>query len=206
MRTNTEIARELAQITDEKEREVYFKKLVKEFDKDEKNNDRKHFRSERRHSFDITNMDSDYDPDDMSTHVPPLLVNLCKPRDWEDIMFSESAEELPELVTDRALSRIISKLPHAQKEALYYRVIKGYTAEEIAELKGVSARNVRKLYERALEHIREDYLPIIKFKRKLETDEKYGDIARECDIYTTIAERKFLDRCEVLPTETEKTA
>ena len=184
--------RELEQITNEEERLKYFENLVKEFDKDDYNNEKKHSRSNRRHSFNITNMDLDYDPDDMSTHTPPLLVNLCKPKDWDDIIFSESAEDLPELVMDRALSYIMKKLPQAQREVFYYRVIKGHTAQEIAEIKGTTDRNIRKLYEKALQRIRGDWLPVIALKRKFETDDKYREIVQEQDIYTTLAERKYL--------------
>jgi len=45
-------------------------------------------------------------------------------------------------------------------------------------------------------------LPVIALKRKFETDEKYRDIVQEQDIYTTLAERKYLNLSE----EIEKTA
>jgi len=194
--------RELEEITNEQDRLKYFENLVKEFDKEDYNNERKHIRSERKDHFNITTMDSAFDPDNMGSYVPPKLLNLCKPKDWDDIIFSENAEDLPELVEDRMLRYILKKLPQAQKEVFYYRVIKGYTAEEIAELRGTSDRNIRKLYEKALQHIREKYLPVIELKRKFETDDKYREIVQEQDIYTTIAERKYLDLLE----EEEKTA
>ena len=194
--------RELEEITNEQDRLKYFENLVKEFDKEDYNNERKHIRSERRDHFNITTMDSAFDPDDMESYIPPKLLTLCNPKDWEDIIFSENAEDLPELVEDRMLHYILKKLPQAQRDVFYYRVIKGYTAEEIAELRGTSDRNIRKLYEKALQRIRENWLPVMALKRKLETDEKYRDIVREQDIYTTLAERKYLNLSE----EEEKTA
>ena len=205
MKTNADIKRQLEQITDENERLKYFQNLVKEFNKEEYLNNRKHTRNEKRHSFNITDMD-DYDPDNMDTYIPPMLIDLCKPKDWDDIIFSTSADGLPDLVTDRALWNIIKQLKTAQKDVFYYRVIKGYAAKEIASLQGVSERNVRKLFEKALHNIREAYLPVIKFKHKLETGEKYKEIARELDIYTTAAERGYADKCERLSEEKEKIA
>ena len=60
-------------------------------------------------------------------------------------------------------------------------------------MKGISDRYVRKLYEKVLRKIREEIIPVIKFKRKLEMTVKYKDMARERDVYTTSHEREFLD-------------
>ena len=81
---------------------------------------------------------------------------------------------------------------HNQKETLYFRTIQGYTAKDIAEIKGTTDRNIRKLYEKVLRNIREDIHPVIAFKRKLETQDKYKEIAINQNIYTTPEERKFL--------------
>jgi len=202
IRTDTEIKRDLEQITDEEERVKYFKELVKKMRKEEKRNNRKHTRSEKRDKYNITDMDSAYDPDNMDRKISQILLNLCKPKDWDDIIHSKSAEELPDLIKDKALGNILRGLPQGQLEVLYERVIKGKTAKEIARARGTSDRNIRKLYEKALSHIREKYLPVIELKRKMETDDKYHEIVQEQEIYTTRAERKYLN----LTSEIEKTA
>lgn len=192
MRKLAEIKGELSKITDENKRMEYFKNLVKEFDEDDRKNDRKHFRSEKRHNFNITNMDTSYDPDNPDTYIPPELTAMCQTEYWDDLIFSQRVDDLHELITDKALSSIIKRQKPAQKEALFYRVIKGYTAREISALKGVSERNIRKLYNKVLQHIREGIMPVIKFKRKLEETEEYKDIVRDKEIYTTPGERNFL--------------
>lgn len=193
MRKMAEMKEELSKITDEDKRIEYFENLVKEFDKADRRNDRKHFRSEKRHNFNITNMDASYDPDNLDTYIPPELTAMCKTEYWDDLIFSQQVEDIHELITDKAISGIIKGQKNAQKEALFYRAIKGYTAKEISALKGVSERNIRQLYKKVLQHIREEIIPVIKFKRKLETTEEYKDIASERGIYTTSHERKFLD-------------
>jgi hypothetical protein len=184
---------ELSKITDENKKIEYFENLVKEFDKADRRNDRKHFRSEKRHDFNISNMDASYDPDNPDTYIPSELTAMCKTEYWDDLIFSQRVEDLHELITDKALSGIIERQKNAQKEALFYRVIKGYTAKEISAMKGISDRYVRKLYEKVIRNIREEIIPVIKFKRKLETTEEYKDMARERGIYTTSDELEFLD-------------
>ena len=193
MRKLAEIKEELSKISDEDKRMEYFENLVKEFDEDDRKNDRKHFRSEKRHDFNIANMDASYDPDNPDTYIPPELTAMCKTEYWDDLIFSQRVEDLHELITDKALSGIIERQKNAQKEALFYRVIKGYTAKEISAMKGISDRYVRKLYEKVIRNIREEMIPVIKFKRKLETTEEYNDMARQRGIYTTSDEREFLD-------------
>ena len=200
MKTNDEIKRELAQLTDEKAIMEYWQALLEEFDKEEHLNDKKHTRRERRHDYDITNMDVKQkrdpdDPDDLGIPMPTMLVNLCKPNDWNEILFSKSSKEWTELISDRTLYRIINNLKPAQKEVLYYRIFKGYSSTTIAEIKGTSDRNIRKLYEKAITHIQEDYLPIIKHKRKFETDKQHKEIARKRDIYTISSERRYMEKC-----------
>ena len=126
MRKTFEIKEELSKITNEDERLKYFENLVKEFDEDDRKNDRKHFRSEKRHDFNITNMDLTYDPDNPDTYIPQELTAMCRAEYWNDYIFSQRVEDLHELVTDKALSGIIKRQKIAQREVLFYRVIKGH--------------------------------------------------------------------------------
>ena len=188
-----EIENEIRQTKDEEERWKLFEELEKASDNADYNNDRKHFRSERRDRYNITTMGNAFSPDNMESYIPKRLLKVCKAKDWDEIIFSE---HLSDITMDRSLTYILRELPQAQQEVFFYRVIEGYTAQEIADIKGTSSRNVRKLYEKALKNIREDWLPVVEFKRKLETDDKYRQIAREQDIYTTEYEREYLNRID----------
>ena len=186
-----DVENDIKKTKDEKERWKLFEELEESCDNADFNNDRKHFRSERRDRYNITTMGNAFSPDNMESYIPKRLLKVCKAKDWDEIIFSE---HLPDITMDRSLAYILRKLPQAQREVFFYRVIEGYTAQEIADIKGTSSRNIRKLYEKALNSIREDWLPVVEFKRKLETDEKYREIAREQDIYTTEYEREYLNQ------------
>ena len=193
-----EIENDIRQTKDEEERLKLFEELEKSCDNADYNNDRKHFRSERRDRYNITTMGNAFDPDNMGSYIPKRLLKVCKAKDWDEIIFTGEVENLRDIAMDRSLAYILRKLPQAQQEVFYYRVIEGYTAQEIADIKGTSSRNIRKLYEKALNHIRTDWLPVIELKRKFETDDKYSEIVREQGIITTAEERQYLKLLEVI--------
>lgn len=143
---------ELKALRTEKEREKYFQNLIKEMDKADALNDRKHERKNRRADFDITVLDSD---EELETPIPRQFRELSSSDNWEDIIFSRRPEGLHELVTDGSLINALKGLSKERKEALFYRGVWRYTPREIAALKGVSDRNVRKLYEKAIREIHE---------------------------------------------------
>lgn len=152
MRKLSEMKAEISQITEEKERLAYFESLVKEFDKDDALNDRKHFRKNRRHEFDPHLLDQDCGEE---ISIPPVFKTLNHSDGWLDYIFSKRPEDLHELVEDEAVSKALRNLNSKRKEALFYRVVHGYSAEEVGVFKGVSDRNVRKLYEKAVKEVRE---------------------------------------------------
>lgn len=55
---------------------------------------------------------------------------------------------------DEAVSKALHDLGSKRKKALFYRVVHGYSTSEIAALQGVSDRNVRKLYDKAVKEVR----------------------------------------------------
>ena len=182
MRKISEIQAELSEITNENERNKYFENLVKEFDLDDENNDRKHFRTERRIDFDITDTSENCEIDTYNVHIHNKLTEVCKRKEIDiDNIFS-GAENLHLIITDRGLSGIIKSLKHTHKTILYYKCILGYKNSEIAEIKGVSDRYIRKVYNQIMDNIREKYAQHIRYKLEMETDEKYRDIARQKDI------------------------
>lgn len=92
---------------------------------------------------------------------------ICFPRDlnsfiWKQVQKGEFLDaiyncpyEIHELVTDEYLSKILEELPPEQKEILYYIAVKGYSTSRIAKIRGQSDRNIRKVRNTLLKHIRE---------------------------------------------------
>jgi RNA polymerase sigma factor (sigma-70 family) len=142
---------ELSRIDDETERYEWFENLVKEFDKADALNDRKHFRKNRRHEFDPHLLDEDSEEE---ISIPLRFKILNHSDGWPDYIFSRSPDDLHELVEDETLSEALRDLNGKRKEVLFYRAVHGYSAEDIAAVKGVSGRNIRKLYEKAVREVR----------------------------------------------------
>lgn len=179
-------------LEDEAERERY-KSLLTDWYEQDRNKERSHGRKRDSRSFDsLENLAAS----EKEKRRTSLGSKLCQYEEFEDVIFSESPDDLHELVTDGVLSRIVKGLTPAQKEVLHLVAVQRYTTVETAGLLDVSERNVRKLYATALYHIRGQIYPIIKFRRKLETEEKYQDMARERGICTTYTERKFTDKAD----------
>lgn len=152
MRDISEMRAELSQIEGEEERLAWFEKLVQEFDNADQLNDRKHYRKNRRHPFDPHLLDQDCDEE---IHIPSEFRTYNTSDYWLDYIYSRRPEDLPELVENEAVSKILKGLNFKRKEVLFYRLVHRHSAEEIAALKGVSDRNIRKLYEKAIQEIRE---------------------------------------------------
>ena len=150
MRDINQMKAELQALSTEKERQEYFENLIKEFDKADALNDRKHCRRERRHEFDLTVLDA---VQDEAVSIPREFTAYSSPDNWEDIIFSQKPEDLHELLTDEDLINAVKGLSDKRKEALFYRGVWRYTPQEIGRFKGVSDRNVRKLYEKAIKEI-----------------------------------------------------
>lgn len=151
LRSMEEMQAELAGITDEQERLEWFEQAVKDFDKADALNELKHNRSDRRHDFNPHWLDQDLDEE---ISIPPQFKLLNHSDGWLDYIFSQRPEDLHELVEDEEVCKALRALPDKRKEALFYRVVHGYPAREIAALQGVSDRNVRKLYAGAIEEVR----------------------------------------------------
>ena len=152
LRSTEEMQSELAQISDEQERLGWFEQLVKDLDKSDELNDLKHFRKNRRHEFDPHYLDMTPDEE---VSVPPLFRTLNNSDEWLDYIFSKSPDDLHELVEDEALCKALRGLGRERREALFYRVVHGYSSKETAAFQGVSDRNVRKLVEKAIKEVRD---------------------------------------------------
>ena len=151
LRSMKRMKAELTAITDEREREAWFEQALIDFDKAEELNNLKHCRKNRRYNFDPGWLDIDFD-DEIS--IPKEFKTLNTDKGWLDCIYSRRPEDLHELVEDEAVSRALQALNIKRKGALFYRVVHGYSSRETADLQGVSERNVRKLYEKAIAEIR----------------------------------------------------
>ena len=153
LRSQEQMQTELAKITDEQERKKWFEQVVKDFDHADYLNDWKHFRENRRHEFDPHWLDMDLDEE---ISIPPIFKTLNHSDGWLDCIFSQSPDDLHELVEDEAVSKALRGLNSKRKETLFYRVVHRYSANETAAIQGVSDRSVRKLYEKAIVEVRKE--------------------------------------------------
>ena len=151
LRSMEQMQEALAGITDEWERLEWFEQVVKDFDKADALNELKHRRPDRRHEFNPHWLDQNLDEE---ISIPPQFRLLNHSDGWLDYIFSQRPEDLHELVEDREISGALRGLTGKRREALFYRVVHGYSASEIAALQGVSDRNVRKLYGKAIAEVR----------------------------------------------------
>lgn len=142
---------ELSQISGEEERLEWFGQVLKDFDKADELNDLKHCRKNRRHEFDPHLLDMDLDEE---ISISPTFKTLNNSDGWLDYIFSQWPEDLHELAENEELSKALRNLNSKRREALFYRGVHGYSTTRIATLQGVSDRNVRKLYDRAIQEIR----------------------------------------------------
>ena len=110
--------------------------------------------------------------------------------DMPDIVYRESADFLHELVTDPVLCRILRRLTPDQKEVIYNNAVLGNSVTDISVTKKTSERNIRKTKEKALRHIRGQYLPIVMFKYKIQTNEEYKWLYEQ-GVSTIFEERLF---------------
>ena len=136
------------------ERDKFFERLLKEFDHAEELNDRKHCREERRVDCEMSALDMSH----MRTRIPDKFKELSHSDNWLDVIFSQRSEDLHELMTDDELIKAVKGLSEKRKEVLFYRAVWKYSTTETAAALGVSDRNVRKLYARAIKEIHDKIL------------------------------------------------
>ena len=152
LRSSEQMTEELAQIIDEAEQMAWFEQIVKDFDKAEELNNLKHYRKNRRHCFDPHWLDIDLDKE---ITIPQQMKILNHSDMWLEHIFSQNPDDLHELMENEMLCKTILDMNDKRKEVLFYRIVHGYTTQDIAKMKGVSDRNIRKLYEKAITEIKE---------------------------------------------------
>ena len=115
----------------------------------DKNNDRRH--EDRRDDFDLSCLNGGISTD--GHYQIPESLKLYEEDDWLDIIFSQEAEDLPNLVAEYPVSGAMRELT-PQQEILRLNVVFGIPAKDIAKQMGCTTRNITKQRQKALEKIR----------------------------------------------------
>jgi DNA-directed RNA polymerase specialized sigma24 family protein len=70
-----------------------------------------------------------------------------------DVIF-DCPYEMDELVSSQTISNALKSLNDNQKEVIYFRVIRGFSPQRIAKMRKQTDRNIRQVYDMAIESIR----------------------------------------------------
>jgi hypothetical protein len=94
------------------------------------------------------------------TVFPIPFSSTLRTRYWRQIMsgnfldyICDCAYKMHGSVTSKAVAKAIEQLTDNQKEILYMYAIEGKTPQQIADFRGQTARNIRKVYNTAIESI-----------------------------------------------------
>lgn len=81
--------------------------------------------------------------------------------DFLDMIF-DCPYEMHEQTAWETISKVLQTLNENQMEVMYYRVIRQYSPQKIAALRGDTDRNIRKVYTRLIENLRNRlYAPLL---------------------------------------------
>jgi DNA-directed RNA polymerase sigma subunit (sigma70/sigma32) len=87
---------------------------------------------------------------------PPIRHRLWRAQmsgNFHDTIF-DCPYEIDELVSNQAVSQALKELNDNQKEVLYFRIIREWTPQKIADIRGQTDRNIRRIYDMAIENLR----------------------------------------------------
>ncbi len=128
---------------------------IAKMDRKEKNHER-YIKRKWTDAYNLDKLENGFD-NELEEGIPLRILNILHSQDWIDLIFSKRFQDLHELLSDDKLCEIVKNLNDKRKEVLFLCYVQGYKASEIAQMKGVSERNVRKLRASALEEIRIKY-------------------------------------------------
>jgi DNA-directed RNA polymerase specialized sigma subunit len=143
---------DLSNIKTEEKKLEYFNNLVKQMDKDEENNNRKH--NKHRADFDISILEVGTNRENQ--YIPSEITNLYHNESFENIIFSKKCEDLNQLIAYAPVSLAINTLSNKRKEILFLKGVWGYTEKEIAKYKSVSQANISQLFKKAIEQVKKE--------------------------------------------------
>jgi len=113
--------------------------------------------NERRHQSHRADMDTaivDRGLEEGECYRVPDMLKLSRCEDWEEIIFSQSPEDLHQLVENAQISQALKDLSPTQKVVLLENFVHNNSTAEIAEALGTGMRNITKHRKIALEQIR----------------------------------------------------
>lgn len=124
----------------------------------------------------------DYGASEDGLRFPNMMNSVLEKQrqqgDFIDTIFN-CPYEIHELVTEPYMSKVLFELSDDHKEILYFSAVRMYSSIKIAELRGQSDRNIRKVRNTMLKKIYKKILPYLK-----EREEK--------GLSMTMEERAFL--------------
>ena len=178
-----EIEREnLTRIEEAARTEEDFKNLVNQWNRLDKN------RNRRKRSYEVKLMYEDrimpieeFEVTDGAVIPTPLEHTWWRQLlsgNFIDVIF-DCPHELHELASSQSISEPLKSLNDNQKEVLYYRIIRQWSPQKIAALRGQSDRNIRKVYDTLIAGLRKKL-----FERLYPRFEK--------DLPLTYAQREFV--------------
>ena len=185
----------LARMEDAARTENDFKDVIKQWNHLDENRERR----ERNHEIgrkneEMLHWDKSGENDEKGKLKTELDIVVPRPIEhpwWRQLMrgdfidtIYDNADEMWQLVEDWNISFIVKNLTKKQKEVLFLRSVRLYTAAQIACCHGKTDRAVRKLLTAALDSIRDKLAPLI----REQVEAEYPKM--------TLAKRAFLDLYE----------
>lgn len=126
-------------------------------------NDSNRERRERYHEVSRGDVPLDFEAADDPYIFPEYLCNEPQ-RDLRNgpfiTLIYDCPFEIHELVAHKYASKALYALKPEHKEILHFRLVRKYTAKEIAEMRGQTDRNIRKVYHVAINKVRKNMLKL----------------------------------------------
>lgn len=128
-----------------------WKPMLDELDREEDCNNRRH--KEKRDMLDMTLCECQNEKEGyLSSEIKLKLSDTDE--DWLEWIFSRSPVDMYQLTGDIGLAKSLQTLTVMQKKVVFLFYVHGFSVIDIAALLGSSERNIRKLRERAREHMK----------------------------------------------------
>lgn len=124
--------------------------VVRALDAYDRNNDRRH--EDHKDDFDLSCLNGGISAD--GHYQIPESLKLYEEDDWLDIIFSQEAGDVPNLVAEYPVSAAMRELTPQQQEILRLNIVFGIPTKDIAKQMGCTTRNITKQRQKALEKIR----------------------------------------------------
>lgn len=128
-----------------------WKPVLDELDRMENCNNRRH--KEKRDMLDMTLCECQNENEEyLSSEIKLKLSDTDE--NWLEWIFSRSSADLYQLTGNIELAKSLQTLTAMQRKVVFLFYIHGFSVKDIAALLGSSERNIRKLRERAREHMK----------------------------------------------------